>query len=66
MGGEKLVGARFGTPDFALSTCELPHACVTVRQREGFEFLGLRIEAQDRIRAPIAHPHRVGLFDITA
>src|SRR5437879_2310676 len=40
-------------PDSApLAACELPHAGVAVGQREGLEFLGLGIEAQDRVRAP--------------
>src|SRR6202040_437183 len=61
---EELVGAGFSTPDFALAACELPHAGVAVGQREGFEFLGLGIEAQDRVRAPVADPHHIGLVDI--
>src|SRR6266446_9120857 len=61
---EELVGAGFSTPDFALSACELPHAGVTVGQGEGLEFLGLGIEAQDRVRAPVADPHDIGLVDI--
>src|SRR5437016_4870142 len=61
---EELVSAGFSTPDFALAACELPHAGVAVGQREGFEFLGLGIEAQDRVRPPVADPHRIGLVDI--
>src|SRR5713101_8186557 len=61
---EELVGAGFSTPDFALAACELPHAGVAVGQREGLEFLGPGIEAQDRVRAPVADPHHIGLVDI--
>src|SRR5712691_2584725 len=61
---EELVGTGFGTPDFALAPRELPHAGVAVGQRKGLEFLRVGIEAQDRVRAPVAEPDRIGLVDI--
>ena len=61
---KELVGAGFGAPDFALAACELAHAGILVGQREGLEFLGLGIQAQDGVRAPVADPHRIGLVNI--
>src|ERR1700730_3088729 len=61
---EELIGAGFGTPDFAPAACELPHPGVAIGERKGLEFLCVGIEAQDRIRAPVADPDRVGLVHI--
>src|SRR5215472_9647936 len=61
---EELISPGFGTPDFALAACELPHARVVVGKWEGVEFLGLGVEAHDRIRTPVADPYRVVLVNI--
>src|SRR5689334_16138816 len=61
---EELVGPGFGTPNFALAARELPYVRVAIGQRERLEFLGLGIEAQDRVRTPVADPHCIGLVDI--
>ena len=60
----EVLGRGFSAPDFAVAARELPHAGIAVGQWKGFEFLGLEIEAQNRVRAPVADPDCIGLIDI--
>ena len=50
---KELIGGGLGAPDLALAAGELPHAGVTIGERERFEFLGFGIEAQDRVCSPV-------------
>src|SRR5207245_8928006 len=58
---KKLVRAGLRAPDLALATRELAHARITVGERIGLECLGLGIEAEDGVRAPVrSEERRVG------
>src|SRR5258708_1159010 len=61
---KKLVRAGLRAPDLALATRELAHARVAVGERIGLECLGLGIEAEDGVRAPVADPDGVDLVDV--
>src|SRR5262249_14706538 len=58
------IGAGLGDPDLAGSTVHLPDVRAPLVAREGLEALGLRVEPDDRVRAPLAQPHLVLVVDI--
>src|SRR5579864_5467351 len=59
-----MAARRLRAPHLALASVELAHRGAAMRALVALELLARGIEAQDRILAEIAHPHRVMLVDI--
>src|SRR5439155_22291700 len=62
-----LIMKSLSAPDSAPQISPLrPASCRTLasRSRNGLAFLGLGIEAQDRVRSPVADPHGIGVVHI--